>query len=219
MRGNTAGTVWGCLPWRGPAGCPEFGLKRGARRSFSCEVSTASLEAAGKQTSHGLDENTRRPRHHQEKKKDTQFTVISKQRRIRNWTHERKWPERRVGSAATEPNLPTLTFHGASRTQASPDSKLSLHYEHSPADKTDNSWFIALFDIHRSSVIQCNIPSLSESCFPVLLSKKQRNKSWGSGFTTDFSLLTYFNFMRLHLLFVDLLSLLHLLLHLINALS
>lgn len=32
-----------CLPWRGPGGCPEFGLKRGARRSLSWEVRTASL--------------------------------------------------------------------------------------------------------------------------------------------------------------------------------
>lgn len=33
----------GQLPWRGPAACPELGLKRGARRSLSWAVSTASL--------------------------------------------------------------------------------------------------------------------------------------------------------------------------------
>lgn len=33
----------GWLPWRGPAACPELGLKRGARRSLSWAVITASL--------------------------------------------------------------------------------------------------------------------------------------------------------------------------------
>lgn len=37
-------------PWRGPAGCPEFGRKRGARRSLSWEVITASLVMDKKQT-------------------------------------------------------------------------------------------------------------------------------------------------------------------------
>lgn len=35
--------IWDFLPWRGPAAWPEFGLKRGARRSLSWEVITASL--------------------------------------------------------------------------------------------------------------------------------------------------------------------------------
>jgi len=46
---NGKRTIGLCLPWRAPAGCPELGLKRGARRSLSCDIKTASL---GKRTKH-----------------------------------------------------------------------------------------------------------------------------------------------------------------------